>query len=140
MTADAEMAADDVVIDDSARCPCSSGDVFGGCCGPLLRGVPAPTAERLMRSRYTAFGLHDEVHLLRTWHSSARPSTVEFEPDLEWRRLVILDRHAGGPFDRDGVVEFEAFWRQGAQRGSLHERSRFVREDRQWYYVDGDVS
>lgn len=134
------MAADDVVIDDSARCPCGSGDSYGGCCGPLIQGAPAPTAERLMRSRYTAFGLRDEAHLLLTWHSSARPSTVEFEPDLEWRRLVILDRHAGGPFDRDGVVEFEAFWRQGAQRGSLHERSRFVREDRQWYYVDGDVS
>ena len=43
------------------------------------------------------------------------------------------------PYCREGVVEFEAFWRQGAARGSLHERSRFVREDRHWYYVDGDV-
>ncbi|QNA92748.1 MULTISPECIES: YchJ family protein [unclassified Microbacterium] len=140
MTADAEMAADDVVIDDSARCPCGSGDIFGGCCGPLLQGAPASTAERLMRSRFTAFGLRDAAHLVRTWHGSTRPRTVDFEPDMEWRRLVILDRHAGGPFDRDGIVEFEAFWRQGTQRGALHERSRFVREDRQWYYVDGDVS
>lgn len=133
------MASDDTVIEHQDRCPCASGDVFGGCCGPLLDGAPAPTAERLMRSRYTAFGLQDAGHLLRTWHSTTRPETIDFEPDLEWRRLLVIDRAAGGPFDREGVVVFEAFWRQGAARGSLHERSRFVREDRHWYYVDGDV-
>ncbi len=124
---------------DVVRCPCLSGDVFESCCGPLLRGVPAPTAERLMRSRYTAFTLEDAPHLLRTWHPTTRPASLEFDPGLSWRRLVIVDRVAGGPFDHEGVVEFEAFWRQGADRGSLHERSRFVREDRHWYYVDGDV-
>ncbi|MBT2476414.1 hypothetical protein J7E68_17990, partial [Microbacterium sp. ISL-103] len=46
---------------------------------------------------------------------------------------------AGGPFDREGVVEFEAFGRQGDERGSLRERSRFVREDRRWLYLDGHV-
>jgi SEC-C motif-containing protein len=133
------MAQDDVVIEDEARCPCSSGDVFGACCQPLLEGASAPTTERLMRSRYTAFVLEEAAHLLRTWHPTTRPRTIDFEPELEWRRLLILDRAAGGPFDREGIVEFEAFWRQGAERGSLHERSRFVREDRTWYYVDGDV-
>lgn len=92
-----------------------------------------------MRSRYTAFAREDAAHLLRTWHPSTRPSTIVFEPGLEWRRLLIVAREAGGPFDRAGVVEFDAFWRQGAQRGALHERSRFVREDRTWYYLDGEV-
>ena len=139
MTPESEMAPHDVAIPDESRCPCSSGDVFGGCCGPVLRGAPAPTAERLMRSRFTAFVVEDAEHLLRTWHPRTRPQVLDFEPDLEWRRLLIVDRVAGGPFDRDGVVEFEAFWRQGATRGSLHERSRFVREDRHWFYVDGEV-
>lgn len=134
------MAHDDVGIDNTTRCPCSSGEVFGGCCGPLLGGASAPTAERLMRSRYTAFVVEDAAHLLRTWYPTTRPESIDFEPDLEWRRLLVIDRVAGGPFDVDGIVEFEAFWRQGADRGSLHERSRFVREDRQWYYVDGDVT
>lgn len=124
---------------ESARCPCASGDTFTACCAPLLDGAPAPTAERLMRSRYTAFVREDEPYLLRTWHPETRPETLTFEPDLEWRRLVIVDRVAGGPFDTEGVVEFEAFWRQGGTRGSLHERSRFVREDRTWLYVDGDI-
>jgi SEC-C motif-containing protein len=92
-----------------------------------------------MRSRYTAFVHRDAAHLLRTWHPTTRPATVAFEPGLEWRRLRVIERLAGGPFDRDGVVEFEAFWRQGPTRGALHERSRFVREDRVWFYVDGDV-
>ena len=121
------------------RCPCFSGNTFDACCGPILAGAPAPTAERLMRSRYTAFVVEDAAHLLCTWHPTTRPHTIDFDPDLEWRRLLVIDREAGGPFDRVGVVEFEAFWREGAERGSLHERSRFVREDRHWYYVDGDV-
>ena len=121
------------------RCPCFSGNTFDACCGPILAGAAAPTAERLMRSRYTAFVVEDAAHLLRTWHPTTRPQTIDFDPDLEWRRLLVVDREAGGPFDRVGVVEFEAFWREGAERGSLHERSRFVREDRHWYYVDGDV-
>lgn len=92
-----------------------------------------------MRSRYTAFARQDAAHLLRTWHPSTRPVGLELDADTQWRRLVIVDRVAGGPFDREGIVEFEAFWRQDDQRGSLRERSRFVREDRHWYYLDGDV-
>lgn len=121
------------------RCPCGSGDTFAACCGPLLAGAPAPTAERLMRSRYTAFVREDAAHLLRTWHPSTRPSSLVFEPGLEWRRLLIVDRVAGGPFDREGVVEFEAFWHQDGARGSLRERSRFVRGDGGWSYLDGLV-
>ncbi|MEW2005559.1 YchJ family metal-binding protein [Microbacterium sp. NPDC079208] len=124
---------------ESARCPCASGDIFAACCGPLIDGAAAPTAERLMRSRYTAFVREDAPYLLRTWHPDTRPETIGFDTDLEWRRLVIVDRVAGGPFDTVGVVEFEAFWRQGGTRGSLHERSRFVREDRTWFYVEGDI-
>lgn len=127
------------MIDDDVRCPCGSGDVFGGCCRPLLDGAPAPTAERLMRSRYTAFSLHDAEYLRESWHPTTRPPEIEFESDLEWRRLLIVDTVEGGPFDRSGIVEFEAFWRQGDVRGSLRERSRFVRDDRYWAYVDGDV-
>lgn len=134
------MAPHDAAIADSARCPCGSGDLFGGCCGPILRGETiAPTAERLMRSRYSAFVAGDVAHLSATWHASTRPESIETEPDLRWRRLVVLDREAGGPFDREGVVEFVAHWMQDGARGMLHERSRFVREERRWLYVDGDL-
>ena len=36
-------------------CPCGSGADYSSCCGPYIDGDrPAPTAEALMRSRYTA--------------------------------------------------------------------------------------
>lgn len=120
------------------RCPCTSGDVFGSCCGPVIATGIAPTAVRLMRSRFTAFAIGDVPHLLRTWHPSSRPSELELDGGLRWTRLDIIDQQAGGPFDVDGIVEFEAFYRQDAERGSMRERSRFVREDRIWLYLDGD--
>lgn len=92
-----------------------------------------------MRSRYTAFAIEDASYLRASWHPHTRPSSIEFDPDLQWRRLVIIDRLKGGPFDDEGVVEFEAYWSQHGTRGSMRERSRFVREDRRWFYVDGDV-
>ena len=37
-------------------CPCGSGQAIAECCGRYLDGGEAvPTAEALMRSRYTAF-------------------------------------------------------------------------------------
>lgn len=133
------MAQDDAKGQDAPPCPCGSGDVLASCCGPVLDGVPASTAERLMRSRFTAFALHDVRHLLASWHPTTRPASIDLDAGVRWRRLLIVDRVAGGPFDREGVVEFAAAWEQGGERGVLRERSRFVREGRSWLYVDGDV-
>ena len=93
-----------------------------------------------MRSRYTAFAVGDVDHLRRSWHPSTRPVRLDLDPHLRWLRLDILATTGGGPFDTEGVVEFEAIHRDAAGRGVLHERSRFVREERQWYYLDGEAS
>lgn len=123
--------------DADARCPCGSGEVYGACCGPLHAGEPAPTAERLMRSRYTAFAIGDAAYLLASRHASTRPARMDLDSDVRWLHLAILDREAGGPFDATGVVEFVATYRDGDGRGEQHERSRFVREGGHWFYVDG---
>jgi len=127
-------------LSDDQRCPCTSGDVYGSCCGPVIASGVAPTALRLMRSRFTAFATGDAGHLLRTWHPSTRPDDLDLDDGLHWVRLDILDTERGGPFDAHGVVEFEAFHRGPEGRGSLRERSRFIREDRVWLYVDGDIA
>ncbi|MGO2519434.1 MAG: YchJ family protein [Microbacterium sp.] len=120
------------------RCPCNSGDVYDACCHPLLMGEGvAPTAVRLMRSRFTAFATGDAAYLLRSWHPSTRPDELTLDPETRWTRLDILDTVAGGPFDSTGIVEFEAFYREGTLRTSMRERSSFIREDRIWSYVDG---
>jgi SEC-C motif domain protein len=128
------------VTDAGTRCPCGSGLSYGECCGPLHTGERrAATAEQLMRSRYCAFALGDTAYVLASWHPSTRPRSIDPEPDLAWRRLDILGTTAGGPFDTAGTVEFRAVWRQGVERGVLHERSRFVRASGAWLYVDGEL-
>lgn len=124
------------------RCPCLSGLPYAECCGPLHRGErAAPTAEALMRSRYSAFAVGDADYLRATWHPSTRPADLELDPATRWVRLDVLATSAGGPFDTAGTVEFRATYRDpGEAPGSLHEVSRFVREDGRWSYVDGSVS
>lgn len=117
-------------------CPCGSGGRFDGCCGPLLAGEPAPTAERLMRSRYTAFATGDAAYLGRTWHPRTRPDDLDLDPAQRWEGLRIL---SSSTEDDTAVVEFEAAWSFDGRRGVLHERSRFARRGGRWVYVDGDV-
>ncbi|MCW2831227.1 MAG: hypothetical protein JWP31_1919 [Aeromicrobium sp.] len=119
------------------RCPCFSGLTYSACCERLHHGSAlAQTAEQLMRSRYSAFAVGDGDYLLATWHPTTRPASIELD-DRQWRRLDIVATQGGGPFDTDGVVEFEAHHRSSAGRGVQHEVSRFVREDGAWFYVDG---
>ncbi|GAA1482975.1 YchJ family protein [Gordonia sinesedis] len=127
------------------RCPCTSGLSYGECCGPVLAGDrPAPTAETLMRSRFTAFAVGDRDHLLRTWHPDTRPTGLHLDDGLHWYRLDVESVTGGTPFDAEGEVEFTAHYRApasetGGGRGSMHERSRFVRVDGTWLYLDGVV-
>jgi len=126
-------------VASAAPCPCGSGESFAACCGPVLRGEPAPTAARLMRSRYTAFFVGDADHLSRSWHPRTRPGAIEIDDEVRWTGLKILKVEAGGPDDADGVVEFSASWSDGTGSGLLHERSRFVRQRGRWWYLDGEV-
>uniref|UniRef100_A0A942SZ46 UPF0225 protein KHB02_13215 n=1 Tax=Neobacillus citreus TaxID=2833578 RepID=A0A942SZ46_9BACI len=128
------------MISDDARCPCLSGNPYGECCGPLHAGAAAPTAERLMRSRFTAFALGLPDYLLQTWHPTTRPSSLTLDPSQRWQRLDIVSASSGGPFDARGTVTFRAWWRSDGERGVLEETSTFVREGGRWSYVDGVVS
>jgi SEC-C motif-containing protein len=95
-------------------------------------------AEALMRSRYAAFAAGDEAWLLATWHSSTRPASVAFEPGTKWLGLEVRDHRRID--DDHAEVEFVARYRVGGGPAvRLHERSRFVREQGRWYYVDGDI-
>jgi SEC-C motif-containing protein len=91
-----------------------------------------------MRSRFSAFALGLAPYLLTSWHPSTRPAALEPDADTEWRRLRLVDVAAGGAGDAEGVVEFRASYRSPEGGGVLHERSRFVRFDGRWVYLDGD--
>ncbi|MGJ5750415.1 SEC-C motif-containing protein [Streptomyces puniciscabiei] len=119
----------------SRTCPCGLPQPYDACCGRFHAGAAsAPTAELLMRSRYSAFVKGDAGYLLRTWHPRTRPARLELDPEMRWTGLEILDATDGSAFHSTGTVTFRASYRGG----SLHERSRFERVDGAWVYVDGD--
>ena len=127
----------------AAPCPCGRTgpkghlQAFDGCCGPLHAGQAAPDAERLMRSRYSAFVQGDVPYLLATWHSTQRPAELTLEKGGKWLGLEIKQHRVTGADTAE--VEFVARFRVGGKAVRQHERSRFVREDDRWFYVDGDV-
>lgn len=128
----------------SRRCPCGR-RTYESCCGPLLAGARrAETAEDLMRSRYTAYVEGAVDYLLETTSAATRGSIdrqqlAAYCRGLRGMSLRIVDTAAGGAADDSGVVEFEATLKSEGRRFVQRERSRFVREDGRWVYVDGDV-
>ncbi|MDO5511552.1 YchJ family protein [Corynebacterium sp.] len=124
----------------TGRCPCNTGLAYEECCGRYHGGAVAPTAETLMRSRFTAFVVRDAEYLLRTWDPDTRPSELTLvDLPVRFYRLDIHEVVGGGPLDSAGVVEFEAFYK-GDPPGSQRERSTFRRLDGRWFYSAGDVS
>lgn len=137
-----------------APCPCGGG-VYATCCGPFIAGVAIPpTAEQLMRSRYSAYTLRDEAYLRATWHPGTLPPGALVDPDekLQWLGLEVKSalrlrqrkaesaEHAEVT-NRD-TVEFVARYKVGGRAHRLHEVSRFVREADtggtvRWLYLDG---
>ena len=126
-------------------CPCGRLNAakkplpLADCCARYLddfAAKPAPDAESLMRSRYSAFALGRVPYLLATWHASQRPAELTLEPGSQGLGLEVR-RHTRQD-DSHAQVEFVARYRVGGRAVRLHELSRFVREDGRWYYVDGD--
>jgi SEC-C motif-containing protein len=124
-------------------CPCGRTNPkgqalsFEACCAPYHAGQAAPDAESLMRSRYSAFVRGDVPYLLATWHGSQRPAELELDAGAKWLGLEIKQHRITS--EHTAEVEFVARFRVGGKAIRQHERSRFVREDGRWFYVDGDV-
>lgn len=124
-------------LTDTEPCPCESGRRFGQCCGPVLAGRAAATAEALMRSRYTAWVLENPHYLRESWHPRTRPPEISVEPGLKWLGLKIVRTEAGTETDQHGIVEFVARYKIGGRGHRLHETSTFERLDGRWVYVSG---
>jgi len=133
-----------VAMNASPPCPCGSAKTYAACCGLLHAeharsgALIASTPAALMRSRYSAFVLDLRPYLLASWHASTRPAELEPpEPGLKW---LGLDVKRSALQDADhGSVEFVARSRLGGRAHRLHEVSRFVHENGEWFYVDGDL-
>ncbi len=125
------------------ECPCGSVDratakrlSYAECCMPLHQGQAAATPEALMRSRYSANAMNNAEYLSQTWDSSTRPKDLQLDPTTLWCQLVVVDSNLQGD---QGEVEFCATFKQEKSWHCLRERSRFVRREGRWYYLDGDA-
>ncbi len=129
---------------EMTACPCGYGSALEYCCKPIIDGALAPTAEALMRSRFTAFALGNLDYIDRTnmpvTHDPAdKGADSPTSATVEWTRLEIIDIDGGGADDETGMVEFAAHYTHKGMAGIHRERSIFRRENGAWLYVDGDL-
>ncbi len=117
-------------------CPCqkqqTNAQRYNTCCKVFHDGELAPTAEKLMRSRFSAYALGLSTYLKDTWHSSTRPNPLEAEPDDQWLKLDIISFS-------DNTVHFKAFYKEDNAFAFLEEHSRFTHEHGRIVYLSGET-
>lgn len=127
-----------------ATCPCGLPRSYAHCCARFhsrasALHLQAPTAEALMRSRYSAYVLDELDYLLATWHPSTRPAQLSpNEPGLKWLGLNV--KTSGLQDAEHATVSFVARSRLQGRATRIAETSRFVREGGHWFYVDGELA
>ncbi|MBC8269714.1 MAG: SEC-C domain-containing protein [Rhodospirillaceae bacterium] len=128
-----------------STCICGTGKDFQDCCGPLIDGAAAATAEALLRSRYTAFAMGRTDYLVETLTPDLRDGfdLVEAEStaaDARWQGLEVRSVTGGGPDDVTGEIEFVASFRLRDEPRVHHELSQFRREDGRWLCAGGQTN
>ncbi len=120
-------------------CPCGSNQTYSICCGKFHKGkLHAPTAEALMRSRYSAYVLDIPQYIYRTWDKDTRPTLQSLrESNTEtFISLEILSSTGGGLNDTKGTVEFIATFKVDNKSFKHHENSSFRQVNNRWVYVN----
>ena len=126
-------------------CPCGSGAATTDCCARYIGGGEhAPTAEALMRSRYSAYVLGQidwivDSHDPKAAEEVDRKSTEKWSKEARWQGLEVRSTSGGGPTDDKGQVEFIARYEVNGTGFAHHEKAMFRREGPRWYYVDGEM-
>ncbi len=126
-------------------CPCQSEQEFSACCEPYIKGQAWPdTAEKLMRSRYTAFSLSEVDYLKSSLAPESRKDfnaheTREWSQNAKWKGLRINSKKLGEAGDQTGEVEFTATYNYKGENLDHHETSQFLKNSEgHWMFVDGD--
>jgi len=126
-------------------CPCGSQKSYAECCEPIVTGkINAPTAEQLMRARYSAYAKQEIDYILNSTLEEKRKECDErairnWSSKSVWHKLEILSTKDGQPEHNQGLVEFIAHFTESGIRKNLHEKAVFKRVDGKWFYVDGEI-
>lgn len=120
------------------NCPCCSGKTYEDCCKPFHTGEKnAPTAETLMRSRFSAFAIPNGIYLMETTLPTKRKlhntkDLQEWGEINKWTKLEIVKT------PNINQVEFKAFYTdENGKQQVHHELSTFRKVNERWYYVSG---
>jgi len=117
------------------------------CCGKYHKGkIHAPTAEALMRSRFSAYVLEEIQYVYRTWDKTTRPplNVLREDSPQKFTKLEIIQSSKGSEKDNEGTVEFIASFILETNNSTKsddtihqhHENSYFQKSDKQWKYVN----
>ncbi|KOO05871.1 YchJ family protein [Vibrio hepatarius] len=122
-------------------CPCGSQQSYSDCCEPIHQdSTLANVPEQLMRARYSAHVKKLVDFVVETYHPSCEAESQRGEIaesiDSAWCKLEVLSSE-NGTDENEGFVTFKAYFKQDGEEFCLQERSRFVKEGPQWYYIDG---
>lgn len=128
----------------NSLCPCGSHQPLNDCCGRYHAGTPAPDAERLMRSRYSAYVLGLIDYLLRTTlpvqqAALDREAIAAWSQQSEWLGLDVRSSEQISGTPPHAWVTFTARWRDGEGEQAHQERSAFVLVGGHWYFIDPSV-
>ena len=124
-------------------CECGLEGTTKTCCLPIIKGEKdAPTAEALMRARYTAYVEHEIDFLIGSLHPEHehnvdRESTKQWAESAAWMGLDVLNVKDGSENDETGEVEFIAHFQIKEQDQAHHERATFAKHKGKWFFVDG---
>jgi SEC-C motif-containing protein len=122
-------------------CYCGNKKTYTECCEVFhLNKGNTETAQQLMRSRYSAFVLANGDYLMQTHHCVTRPikdkkATVKWAESVEWIKLEVLETINGLENDKEGTVTFNAYFYENGNIEVIHEKSAFVKENNQWFYL-----
>jgi SEC-C motif domain protein len=126
-------------------CHCGLPESYDDCCGRYHRGeATAPTAEALMRSRYSAF-VEGEIDYLETSLLPGERDDFDHDSSAQWAKkstwlgLDIINVEQGGEGDTEGVVEYVANFKAGKQTMKHHEIGYFAKSEGVWYYSNGEM-
>ncbi|MGM0519763.1 MAG: YchJ family protein [Campylobacterota bacterium] len=127
-------------------CPCGSLKKYKKCCKIYHDGTLPKDALTLMKSRYSAFATNNSKYIIKTTHKSNsdftqdtkswKKSIESFTLATEFRKLEIIDFIDD---TNESYVTFKAVIFQNGIDSSFQEKSRFLKEDNRWLYIDGEI-
>ena len=128
------------------NCPCGSLIKYKKCCKPFHENIKTPiNALELMKSRYCAYAIEKSEYIILTTHQNNRDfntdtkvwnnDILDFSRNTKFEKLEILEFIDG---QNESFVTFKANITQNKQDVSFIEKSRFVKENGKWQYIDGE--